>query len=37
VERFIESQKEFHRTATYLDEQQRISRLHQMQFRLATI
>lgn len=37
VERFIEAQKEYHQTLTYLEEQERIFRLHQLRFRLVTI
>jgi putative transposase len=36
MERFIEAQKEYHRTLTYLEEQQRMIALHRMQFRLVT-
>lgn len=36
VRRFIESQKEYHRTLTYLEEQQRMLRQYQMQLRLVT-
>ena len=37
VERFIEAHKEYHRTLTFLEEQQRIFTLHQMHFSLGTI
>jgi putative transposase len=36
VDRFIETQKDYHQTLTFLEEQQRIFMLHQMQLRLAT-
>lgn len=36
VERHIEQQKEYHRTATYIEEQRRFFTLHRMQFKRLT-
>jgi len=35
VERYIDRQKEYHQSLTFLEEHQRIFRLHELQFRLS--